>query len=507
MEEMKVIEENNQAPKSEFDLASFKKAKDRMIATNDGAYVKNTYISLYESRLRSQTYTPEDINNIIDHGSLLEQQNLSRTYFYKDGYYKHIIIHYATILKYAGLLIPNPTLGKKLSSPHISKKYYNALDYIEIMSIPTFLTNCAVRALVDGAYYGAIVSDDLKHFSVIDLPYVYCRSNFKDEYGNDLVEFNVSYFDTIISEDDRATALKAYPKEIAQGYRRWTEAKKKKLISPWIVLSSEVGICFPIFDGRPLFLSVIPRTLEYDDAINTERERDAEEIRKIIVQKIPHMQDGRLLFEPEEAEEFHAAAVGMLKGNKNINVLTTYADVDAIGSKTSAENANNIMQRMEQNIYAEAGVTGQVFATTTATAIEESLNNDTAVMMSLANKFAIFITNRINRLFSNANITFKYIILPVTYYNTSKYVENLFKLTGSGYSFLMPAVAMGMTQRDLTSVKELENDVLKLTEKLIPLQTSYTQSSGEGGRPTKESEDKAKTTIEVEESRAKEDIT
>ena len=59
-----------------------------------------------------------------------------------------------------------------------------------------------------------------------------------------------------------------------------------------------------------------------------------EEIRKIIVQKIPHLSDGRLLFEPDEDLEIHTGTVGMLKGNKNVSVMTTYADVDAIASKT-----------------------------------------------------------------------------------------------------------------------------------------------------------------------------
>ena len=46
------------------------------------------------------------------------------------------------------------------------------------------------------------------------------------------------------------------------------------------------------------------------------------------------------MFEPDEAEEIHKGSVGMLKGNKNISVLTTYADTDMLSSKTSAENTD-----------------------------------------------------------------------------------------------------------------------------------------------------------------------
>jgi hypothetical protein len=62
--------------------------------------------------------------------------------------------------------------------------------------------------------------------------------------------------------------------------------------------------------------------------------------------------DGRLLFEPDEAEEIHRGTVGMLKGNENISVLTTYADVDSIVSKTQADNTEGTLTKIESNIYA-----------------------------------------------------------------------------------------------------------------------------------------------------------
>jgi hypothetical protein len=109
------------------------------------------------------------------------------------------------------------------------------------------------------------------------------------------------------------------------------------------MIPKELGVCFPFFDGRPLLLNIIPATIDYDDAVASEREREAEEIRKIIVQKIPHLNDGRLLFEPDEAVEIHRGAVGMVRNNKNTSVLTTYADVDAITSKASVEGSSTTL--------------------------------------------------------------------------------------------------------------------------------------------------------------------
>ena len=44
---------------------------------------------------------------------------------------------------------------------------------------------------------------------------------------------------------------------------------------------------------------------------------------------------------------------------------------------------------------------------------------------------------------------------------------------------MFAGVAMGIKQRDLISLMEFENDFLKMSEKMIPLQSSYTTPGGE----------------------------
>ena len=509
------MEKNENTISHNFTLDSFAKAKDRMIATNDNAYGASQRGSYWSQRNVLRDYSASEVHAIIDSGSSSEQQRLSRSYFHKGGYYTQIVLHYATLLTYAGLLIPNPSAGKDLSTSHIQKRYYNAMDYVERMQLPVFLTNCAVRALIDGCYYGLVTELEKSVFTTIDLPAEYCRSNFKDQNGNDVIEFNLAYFNSIADKDARNGALAAYPKIISKAYKSWTAGKQ----GSWFIVPSEIAICFPLLSGRPPFLSVIPATIDYDEAVVTERERDLEEIRKIIVQKIPHLTDGRLLFEPDEALEIHNGTVGMLRGNKNLSVMTTYADVDAIASKTQADNTSGTLDKMEKNVYAQAGVSSEIFTSSGSSSLDASLRNDMAFMMILGNKFSAYITNLLNRKFSNSNVTFKYTILPITYHNYDKFADTSFKLVGSGYSFLMPALALGLSQKDLGNIKDLENNVLKLGEKLIPPTTSYTQSGDgtsedeetgkgkpvetdidQGGRPNKEDGEKADKTLEKEKS-------
>ena len=491
---------NNQLTRlHNFDLASFRKSQTAMIATSDTAY--GSYFGGAQWASRTKDYTEEEVKRIIETGSLLEQQRLSRNYFNKDGYYRQLVLYYATLLKYVGLLIPNPTPGKKLSTSHIQKRYFQAMDYVDKMHLETIFVEWAQKILVDGCFYGVVSKVDKLHFAVLALPAAYCQTRFKDVAGNDLIEFDVSYFNTITDESNRKAALAAYPDFIVSAYRKWNKGKSS---NKWIIIPPDIGICFPMLDGRPFFVNIIPSTMKYDEAVSTEQEREKEEIRKILVQKIPHLNDGRLLFEPDEAEEMHRGAVGMVRNNKNTTVLTTYADVDSITSRSSTENAgSNTLECMKQNIYSQAGVSGEIFAATGGNTTETSIKYDTAIMMYLANKFARFVTNVINDNFANSNISFKYTILPITHQNEAKYIDGSYKLATAGYSLIVPALAQGLSQKDLVNIKDLENDVLMLTDRLIPPKTSFTDGSeegSEGGRPTKSADEKRDQTIKNEES-------
>lgn len=477
------------------DIGLFKKAISDMVAKNAKGWNESLGYSWSLQRLKN--YSKEEVEKIINSGSLLAQQQLSKNFFNKDGLYRRILIYYATILKYVGILIPNPSFGNKLSTPYIEKRYNNALDYIEKLSIPELFTRISLCALIFGCYYGVLKEITKTDFSLLDLPPEYCRSNFKDLHGNDIIEFNVTYFDSILDENTRKQALKVYPKVIADYYRRY---KTSKVNSMWVKIPTDIGFCFPFLeDGRPLFLDLILATIDYDEAKDINKERDLEEIRKILVQKIPHLADGTLLFEPDEAEVMHAGAVGMMKGNKNISVLTSYADVDAVVSKTSSEATTNSLEKNLQNVYTMAGVSGQIFAPTGTQALGTSITNDLSLMMILGNKYSRFLTFIINSLFANSNITFKYSLLPISWYNESEYITNTLKMASSGYSFLLPALALGITQKDLVNIKTLENNALKLESLLIPLNSSYTQSNPVG-RPPKKDEEKSPKTIQNEES-------
>ena len=120
---------DEQVKVNNYDFTTFKKAIDGMVVKSDRSW--NDQYNYYYCIRKTKDYTKKDVEEIINGSSLLAMQKLSRTFFYRDGLYKRILFYYATLLKYVGILIPNPIAGNKLSTPYIQKKYDNALTYFE----------------------------------------------------------------------------------------------------------------------------------------------------------------------------------------------------------------------------------------------------------------------------------------------------------------------------------------------------------------------------------------
>lgn len=471
---------------------NFSKIVNNMIAINEDAY-KNDLLK-WDMTAPIREYDRKTINDIINSGDSKSQRILSQNYFSSNSFYKEIIIYYATLLKYSGVLVP--TYKGKNKENLFLKKYNNALRFIESFKIEQFGPRIAQDVLCNGIYYGVITNTTKNDFAIIDLPKNFSRTRFKDKNGDYIVEFNVEYFDTIYNIKDRQAALNSYPNIISNYYKKWTKNRKK----PWVFLPTTVGFAFDFFNPRPYFLDIIPATIDYEDSITNELQKQLNEIKKILVQKVPHYGENYLLDNPE-VEEMHRGTVNMLKrANPNLSVLTTHGDATIENISSTDNVTNTTLEKMSQNIYARAGVSSEFFGAKGSSSIPYSLNEDISFMMILANKIANFITNLTNRFFEDDLITFKYIILPITQYNTKDFIEESTKLASLGYSFIVPALALGINQKDLVNLKDLEQ-MLNLKEKLIPLSSSYTQTNSSSiGRPKLEPGEESEKTLENRES-------
>lgn len=426
----------------------------------------------------SNKYTSTTVSDIVEGTSLEEKIILSRHFFKIDGYYQRMVLHYAGLLKWSGLLTPQVVPDKKITDSIISRRYYQALDYLDTMDLENFLAEVALRVYTDGTYYGVQANPRAKEFTYLTLPTLFCRTIKVSPTGKPLIEFNVTYFDKISSKIDRSNVLKSYPKEVSRHYWMWTK-KQNSNPSPWVIIPEDIGLCFRPYGETPALLSVIPKTLEYETTLARNAVREEEEIKKLLIQKIPHLSNGEFLLEPPEAEELHRGAVDMLKeGNPNMSVVTTYADVEVQETRTSSEaGAGQVLDRVKSNIYSQVGAPQEVFSPSGSSSTALSLQNDLSFTMLLANKMSETVSRILTTKFGNGNINFVYTILAVSWYNEREFIDRHFKMAGSGYSLLVPAIASGFSQKEFVALKALENDLLGMRDLLIPFHSAFNSSS------------------------------
>ena len=114
----------------------------------------------------------------------------------------------------------------------------------------------------------------------------------------------------------------------------------------------------------------------------------------------------------------------------------------------------------------------------------------------------------LNYKFETKQIKFKFLILPISYYNTDEYASRAKELAAFGYSFLTPILSTGLDQTNLGNLKELENELLELDEVLKPLQSAYTQTGKQQGQPigdsnnTEQKEEKKESEPQQEEPKS-----
>ena len=274
------------------DVSEFKREMSGLIAASDAAYVKSNNRDVTNSRSLEKTeYTKEDIEDITKNGSTAEKKALSVYFFKHNSLYKRIILHYASFLTYQYILVPHTPIEDGLKDPDIILSYDDAVDFLYGFQ-------------VEGGYYGLIKEVDRKPV-LMDLPIEYCRSRFKSAQDIDVVEFDLSFFDTIRDADLKKQVLATYPKYVQKEYRKYL---KKKNVNRWIFLEPADGVHFNFYEEYPFFLDIIPLLVDYDDLSDINKKKRNQEIEKILIQEIPITSQGELVFEPPEAAQMHQAS-------------------------------------------------------------------------------------------------------------------------------------------------------------------------------------------------------
>ena len=455
----------------------------------------------------------------IHYGDLRKMRDISN-YFYKiSGIYQRLCRYMAYMYRYDWLV--TPYYNDSMKPEKIKEGFMQVLSYLDKFEAKKFFGEVALKVIRNGCYYGYLTA---KNGTVVvqELPPRYCRSIYISN-GQPVVEFNMKYFDDAFpSIELRQRILKIFPAEFEKGYKLYKQGKLKPQYpgdqAGWYLLEVGSVIKFNLNgEDFPPFIAVIPAIIDLDAAQDLDRRKMAQQLLKIIIQKMPIDKNGDLIFDVDEAQQLHNNAVKMLSKAIGIDVLTTFADVevaDMADNKTST--TTDELEKVERTVYNEAGVSQMQFNTDGNIALEKSILNDEASMWNLIQQFETFLNTLLtpyNR--SPKKVTYRAQILPTTIYNYKDLAKQYKEHTQLGYSKMLPQIALGQSQSAILTTAYFENDVLDLVNVFIPPLMSSTMNAevlnrgkaGENangkegaGRPEKADDQKSTKTIQNRES-------
>ena len=297
------------------------------------------------------------------------------------------------------------------------------------------------------------------------------------------------------------------------------------LLDPGSVIKFNLG---PGMMDLPLFINAIPSIIDLDQAQGIDRQRQMQQLLRIIVQKLPLDKNGDLIFDVDEAQDIHNNAVAMLQRAIGVDVLTTFADVESIDMSQNTSTANDDgLEKVERTVYNSLGVSKNLFNTDGNLSLEKSILEDEGVMRRLLLQFQIFfdkITQERVQSKNRKKYNFHLYILETTQYNYKELSKMYKEQVQIGYSKMLPQIALGHSQSSIVNTAYFENNLLHLTDIMIPPLMSSVMSSesilgkeeqssasntenkvegeSQAGRPEKEEGEKSDKTLANEESKS-----
>ena len=482
------------APQTSLD---FNKIKLGNVILRDDVFLNTDYKKIH----RRFRFTREEVVRAVENQDLRRLREISNYWFIKSGIYSRLCRYMAYLFKYDYFVVPIQ-YDEKIKVEKVIEGWYKSARFLDNSELKATFGQIALDVIKDGCYYGYAVTQ--KNAAYLQkLPVNYCRSRY---FLNNkrVVEFNLNYFDDEFSDSAyRLKVLKIFPKEIQKAYLSYKKGTLKKDFNGddagWFALDPAYAIKFTLNWDIPLFVSIVPKLMDLEDAQDLDKEKMKQQLVRLIIQEMPIDKNGDLVFDVDEAQALHNNAVKMVGDAVGINVLTTFADV-AVEDLSDHSNVSSVDQldKVERTVYNEAGVSQMQFNTNGNLALEKSIANDEATMTGLLLQFENYAEDLLRPFNKNINrLQYKVQMLPTTIYNYRDLSKIYKEQTQIGFSKLLPQVALGQSQSVVMATAVFENQMLNLNEIMVAPQMSSTMSgsSGSAGRPELPDDEKSEKTI------------
>ena len=415
--------------------------------------------------------------------------------------YKKMIYYYATMPLFLYSVTQYNDLSKSIVANKALKGYEEVLKRLNNFNMQKELYTVIATTLRDGIYCGFMYDNEENGMFLMPLDPQYCRIYGKTQEGEWIVYFNAAYFasgsNSIYVEGVDGDGVGVWDKCFVDG---WNEYQKDRQNKQWFRLTPEKTLCLiagtddEFESPLPYFLPLFVSLLDLIDLEQLLMSKTELENYLLLVSKIPMLEGSDdvddFAISLELAQQFNA----MLEQVVPELIGVAYSPMDIEPVKFEKSNTTDDTDKLSQsvnNLFNNAGISQLVVAggaSTNSVGLNHAIENDMSNVWTYVSRIESWFNYYIK---TNISDGYKFKYHQMTWYNRDSYVSNMQNVATLGGNALDYFVcASAKTPYEVLNDIRFNALALNINQWLVPLQSSYTQSSSatsnEGGAPKKD---------------------
>lgn len=371
----------------------------------------------------------------------------------------------------------------------IQKDFIKYATFLEKMNVKNeILKGMQINFRYDTFYGYEIDTGD--SFYIRPLNPDYCRILGWDEYGCYTFEFDFSYFKG--KEDLLDTS---YPSEFKKKYN--TYKKKSSEETRWQELDNTKTICTKYFEENldysvPPYIGLFSDLYDIEDYKSLNKAKVESDNYKLIALQVPlnekSEKEDNFLLSMDTIEMYNALLSQQVPDG--VGFFATPMKPTEMSFKTSNVSEKNEVQNAMHNLFNKTGYSPVLFGEAqNSGSLSYSVKVDESKLSKLESQYGRWLTKKMLLNCKGFGIDFRL----YTKYGIKEEREALLKCAEYGVPVKTQlASVMGLTPLKMMAYSILENDILDLSTKFVPLNSAHTQSGNidnKGGRAKKDDGD------------------
>jgi hypothetical protein len=443
--------------------------------------VINELSSNKEGRAFLKKYKQSEVREIIEgykrEANQIKLREISQLLWAKSPQYRRLLEYFAGMSLFSHIIAPVKDI-RKANKNKVLKQYTEIGELLKLMNLRHEMSKVLSVAFREDIFYG-YVHRDKKSFYIQQVnPNLAKITSVEDGVYN--YSLDMSHF------ENNEKALLGWAEEVQSKYVQWKKLKaKNSKISPWVELDASNTICIKInedvLEAFPPFAGSFDAIFDIEGFKQLRKDKEELGNYMMLTQELPMRKDSDnnndFMIDRDMMMFFHNMASDVVP--ENVGVITSPMKIEAVKFDKDRADSDGVA-KAERDFWSGSGTSQLLFNAdkSTSQGLLMSIKTDEEMVFGVLNQ----ITRWLNRYlkFEFSDLMFNVDILHVTHFNR----QEMYKMYLEAGQYGLPvknhlSAVVGLSPIETMNMAYLENDLLKMHEEFIPLQSSHTMSGDE----------------------------